>query len=60
MNGFVMFIGSGDTPAAPDDYKLENAVNLNVRHLLVSFIQTAELSYAGLFIIIQAHQLYFS
>ena len=30
FNGFTIFIGSGDTPPAPDDYKLENAVELNV------------------------------
>ena len=29
-NGFTIFIGSGGTPAAPDDYKLENAVELKV------------------------------
>ena len=30
FNGFTIFIGSGDTPAAPEDYKLENALELGV------------------------------
>ena len=29
-NGFVLFVGTGDTPPTPDDYKLENAVELGV------------------------------
>ena len=29
-NGFILFVGSGDTPPTPDDYKLENAVELGV------------------------------
>ena len=29
-NGFVLFVGSGDTAPTPDDYKLENAVELKV------------------------------
>ncbi len=29
-NGFVLFVGSGDTPPTPDDYKLENAAELKV------------------------------
>ena len=30
FNGFTIFAGSGDTPPTPDDYKLENAVELGV------------------------------
>ena len=30
FNGFTIFIGSGYTPAAPEDYKLENALELGV------------------------------
>ena len=29
-NGFILFVGSGDTPPTSDDYKLENAVELKV------------------------------
>ena len=29
-NGFTLFLGSGDTPVTPEDYKLENAVILDV------------------------------
>ena len=29
-NGFVLFVGTGDTPPTPDDFKLENAVELGV------------------------------
>ena len=29
-NGFIIFVGSGDTPVEPSDYKLDNALDLTV------------------------------
>ena len=29
-NGFTLFVGTGETPVTPDDYKLDNPLTLNV------------------------------